>query len=303
MISDLRLSVLVGHIRAVDYRLAAKQDLASQMAAKADEYGELALLPEGSALEAAESTDTAATISRLNDEEQTRLAEEIKSLEQEKSRLLHQIYEEGMQTGRWIGVGDRYVHLSGSDSTSSELRLHDIPRGRNYYILTDEDPEITARRVNYAAYYDSARRQLAGIFGLMFSVFFVASYTPLLQAWLALVGVIVVVGASATVFRQGAQMALRRFGPFESVNSPWLEVMPDSGERFDLSRESLSSEENTQDEASHGPSQGLCPANAARRSVKSDECRRACAYAEIEATRAEIEAERRAREKRGNKKR
>lgn len=290
MISEHRLSALVGQIRGVDYQLTRKRELAGELAANTDEYEQMALLPAASALEAAESTDTATVICRFNDEEQVRLAEEIGVLEDQKSLLLDQLLEEGMQTGRWIGIGDRYVQLCGTDSTSSELRLHDIPRGYDGYILTDEDPQITARRVAYATGYRTAQRQVIGTIGLMVGVTLVSTHTPL-PGWLVLIGVIAALTVSATVFREGSKFALATFSPFNrSPNSPWLEVMPDNGDRFDATGKSLPTEQPLTDEA------------ARRSATTADEKRRGCAYAEIGAKRAEIEAKCRTKDKKGKNK-
>lgn len=279
MISEHRLSTLVGQVNSVQYQLCSKRELARELVSTTDEYNRLALEPAASVSEAAQSADTAAMVSRLGEGEQQRLAEEIVSLEQEKERLLSRLYEEGMETGRWIGVSDRYVQLSGAEGDSkedskefskadpdensgSDLSLHVIPKGYERYMLGDEAPEVTARRVSYATGHRRRSKELTGILLMVMLAGLVYSL-DLLPLWLTWASFAAIVAASAFVLPGGWTLAWWIIGPSQTPDSPWLEVMPDSGERFENS------------------------ASPSAEPSGADEHRRVRAYAQIEAARKE----------------
>lgn len=245
MISEWRLSALVGQIRGVEYQLTRKRELAGELTASADEYSQRALEPAASATSAAESARVADTLSTITGDHRSRLDAEIESLEEEKRGLCRHLHDEGMQTGRWIGIGQRFVYLSGEDSEEGEdrgeatggqlLQMHDIPAGYKSYMPVGEDPAITARRVEYAETYCCGKRQLTWIMGLMVGVFFLLSW-EFIPLWLTLIGLLAALGVCVPVFPEGAKMAARMAGPGDGPHPPYLEVMPDSGERFDTGK-------------------------------------------------------------------
>lgn len=233
MIGEARLSALVGELKGIEYRLASKRGLSKALEDEAAEHRRQARLPAPSIASARDSSDMASTLSRLVDDEQSRLAVEICCLEEDRARLLEQLHSEGMPTGRWIGVGERYVHLRRSeqgDDGEVQLWLHDIPAGHRRYIVTGEDPRITARRVEYGATFHRANNQMVWIILAVVSVGLTAHW-ELVPIWAVLVGLCVVIAGSAWLLPEGARTAKRMISPSETVNDPWLEVRPYTGER------------------------------------------------------------------------
>lgn len=241
MIDEYRISQLVGELQGVQYRLHSRRKLSAALESNTEDYRRQALLPAPSVTSARDSADMAASVSRITDSEQERLAKEIASLEAERERLLGQLYSEGLQTGRWVGVGERFVYLEkdsaeGEQHTDAGLELHDIPRCHEGYIVPEEDPRLTMSRAQYAEKYEKGKRQFSLTMLTCAAPAVVLHYTGLVSLWLVVLVYFLCLGGCAWFMPEGFRTAGRMLGFGEEFLHPFMEVRPHTGERLETKK-------------------------------------------------------------------
>ena len=160
----------------------------------------------------------------------------LKRLQARRRILLGQLVEGGFPLGRWVGHGDNFYQVipsTASEQDRGPYTLYEVPKTGREWMVPEEAPEITSRRVAYAAFYNSVEHQKLAIISSVIAMPLLSYGVPSLPVQWAVALGLSLSALLMLMLRDGARALFNGISDTQSAFLvPFMEVMPYNGKRW-----------------------------------------------------------------------